>query len=98
MTGGWTDTLLTIVGRNQATLVGGRLVEMISNEDYSLYSSDLLRAFQTAEIISDRLNLNVIKDIDLREINTGIAAGKNKEWARENRKPRTTNDFDLDYP
>ncbi|KMY32363.1 hypothetical protein ACZ11_09515 [Lysinibacillus xylanilyticus] len=98
MSGGWTDTPLTEFGRKQAKTLGRKLKELVdSKDDYVLYSSDLLRALQTAEIVGRELGLDVIKDKSLREINTGVAAGKTKDWARENRNPRTRNGFDLDY-
>ncbi|KTD85762.1 histidine phosphatase family protein [Paenibacillus etheri] len=97
MSGGWTDTPLTDLGRKQADLIGLSLLKKINHEEYVLYSSDLLRAKQTAEIIGMQLSLKVIENSDLREINTGIAAGKTKDWARENRNPRKGSEFDLDY-
>ncbi|WP_025692875.1 histidine phosphatase family protein [Paenibacillus zanthoxyli] len=96
MTGGWTDTPLTELGRKQAEIIGNKLSECINSKEYTLYSSDLLRAAQTAKIIGEQLSFEVILDHNLREINTGVAAGKSKEWARENRKPRGEA-FDLDY-
>jgi len=96
MTGGWTDTPLTEFGRTQSGKIAIKLRELI-DEGYSLYSSDLLRAKQTAEIIGRYLNLGIIEDKGLREINTGIAAGKTKEWARANRNPKLAEGFDLDY-
>ena len=97
MSGGWTDTPLTEAGRKQAEMIGEKLINYVDYNDYVLYSSDLLRASQTAEIIGTKLRLNVIQDKGLREINTGVAAGKTKEWARANRQPRTRSGFDLDY-
>lgn len=97
MSGGWTDTPLTKLGRKQAELIGEKLKEFVDDNDFALYSSDLLRAAQTAEIIGTHLGLDVIQDNALREINNGIAAGKTKDWARENRKPRIRSGFDLDY-
>lgn len=98
MSGGWTDTPLTEFGRKQAEIVGIKIKELIDNdEDYTLYSSDLLRAAQTAEIVGKELELKVIQDEKLREINTGIATGKTKDWARENRNPRIRSGFDLDH-
>ncbi|MCB2343067.1 histidine phosphatase family protein [Clostridium estertheticum] len=64
---------------------------------FTIYSSDLMRAKQTANIVARHLNLNVIEEIDLREINTGVAAGKTKNWAREHRNPRLIKEFYLDY-
>lgn len=98
MSGGWTDTPLTDLGRKQAKLIGDKLKkEIVDINEYAFYSSDLLRAAQTAEIIGNQTNLKVIKNKGLREINTGVAAGKTKDWARENRIPRKSSGFDLDY-
>ncbi|GIN84225.1 hypothetical protein J6TS2_06110 [Heyndrickxia sporothermodurans] len=57
MSGGWTDTPLTDLGKTQA------------------------------EIVGTHLDLDVMQDKGLYEINTGVAAGKTKDWARTNRKP-----------
>jgi len=97
MTGGWTDTPLTDLGMEQAELIGLKLKEDINGEKYILYSSDLRRAKQTAEIIGKHLKLEVIENIGLREINTGVAAGKTKDWAKKNRKLRSSDGFDMDY-
>lgn len=69
----------------------------MGKNDYSLYASDLLQASQTADIVGALLGLEVIREKGLREINTGVAAGKTKEWARANRNPRAKNGFDSDY-
>jgi len=97
MSGGWTDTPLTELGRYQAEKIGERLKGFVEKNDYALYSSDLLRASQTADIVGAQLNLDVILEKDFREINSGIAAGKTKEWANSNRNPRAKDEFDLDY-
>ncbi|MEK5038371.1 histidine phosphatase family protein [Sporosarcina sp. FSL K6-3457] len=78
MSGGWTDSPLTEVGRKQAEIVGGKLKELIDNNVYTLYSSDLLRASQTAEIVGTQLGLNVIQDKGLREIKYWRCSRKNK--------------------
>ncbi|MDF2937345.1 MAG: Phosphoglycerate mutase [Paenibacillaceae bacterium] len=70
---------------------------MINRDEFTIYASDLLRAKQTAEIIGGKLELAVHEEDQLREINTGEAAGKTKEWARQNRNPRTSDGFDIDY-
>lgn len=97
MSGGWTDTPLTELGRKQAEIIGGKLKGLIEQNDFTLYSSDLLRASQTADFVGAQLGLEVIQDQGLREINTGVATGKTKDWARANRNPKTKSGFDLDY-
>lgn len=59
MTGGWTDTPLTELGRRQAGCIGKRLSNEILSTEYTMYSSDLLRASQTADIIAQHLALKV---------------------------------------
>jgi len=97
LTGGWTDTPLTDLGRKQAESIALRLKENTYFGEYLLYSSDLQRAKQTADIIGSALEKEVIENTELREINNGIAAGKTKGWARENRNPLPSTGFDIDY-
>lgn len=97
MSGGWTDTPLTELGQKQAHLIADKLNERIDSSEYLLYSSDLLRASQTAGVIGALLGLRVIERSGLREINTGVATGKTKEWARAHQNPATGDGFDLDY-
>lgn len=97
MTGGWTNSPLTELGKNQAERTGLKLKKDLDGESYTIYSSDLIRAKQTADIVAKHLNQNVIEEMVLREINNGVAAGKTKDWAREQRNPRLSKEFDLDY-
>jgi len=97
MSGGWTDTPLTELGRNQAYLIGTKLKESIKSEEYSLYTSDLLRAKQTAEIIGEVLELQLIQNKHLREMNTGEAIGKTKYWAKKHQNPMPGTTFDIDH-
>jgi len=98
MTGGWTDTPLTSLGIQQAERIAARLHNELSDiSSFTLISSDLLRASQTAGIIAEKLQLPVQYNQALREINTGIAIGKTREWANANRNPRKNNNFDFDY-
>ncbi|MGI6091390.1 MAG: alpha-ribazole phosphatase [Veillonellaceae bacterium] len=65
---GQTDIALTEKGLEQAQMVAKRL----ANESISaIYSSDLSRAFATAEIIAAKHNLQVIGVPELREISFG---------------------------
>jgi len=97
MTGGWADTLLKSFGKRQAQQIGERLKSKINPKEFLFYSSDLKRAWQTAEIIGDLLHLKPIADAGLREINTGEAVGKTKQWANEHRNPRKVSENYLEY-
>ena len=65
---GHTDTPLNDFGRRQARLLAAQLTE---DELDAVYSSDLARARETAEIVGERLHLPVVLDADLRERNWG---------------------------
>ena len=73
--GGWTDTQLTTKGRRQAKLVAQRLAGDLENRDVKLFSSDLIRAVDTAKEICDALNLRLNIVEGLREIHLGEATG-----------------------
>lgn len=69
---GHSDTPLNITGIAQAELAAESLV----GRDYAaIYSSDLRRARTTAEIIAQRLGMEVILDPRLREVNFGAWEG-----------------------
>ncbi|MEW8995595.1 histidine phosphatase family protein [Clostridium sp.] len=85
MIGSWTDWDLTNLGKEQANNIGIKLKEELSkNSVYVMYSSDLKRAKQTAEIVAKHLNLKPIINEALRERNLGSAVGKSVQWLREN--------------
>ena len=70
---GQNDIPLTEKGIKQANSIANRLV----NENIDkIYSSDLKRAYETALIIGDRLNLDVTKMKEFREMNFGVWEGK----------------------
>jgi|HigsolmetaAR201D_1030396.scaffolds.fasta_scaffold08952_2 broad specificity phosphatase PhoE len=69
---GETEEALTEVGRWQAQCVAQRLVDQGIQ---ALYTSPLLRAWETATIIGDWLNLQPEKVPEIRELNTGEASG-----------------------
>ena len=52
MVGSWTDWELTDLGKQQADSIGRKLKAELEGKDFIIYSSDLMRARQTAEIIS----------------------------------------------
>ena len=82
LTGGWTDTPLTELGIEQAMNVGRRIRGII-DEDYTIYSSDLLRVQQTAQYIGEFLIKEPILESGLRERNYGIAKDHTSEWLME---------------
>lgn len=58
MAGSWKDWELTKLGVEQAERIGRKLSEEIKGEGYVMYSSDLLRAKQTADIIAGYLEIS----------------------------------------
>jgi broad specificity phosphatase PhoE len=73
---GYSPVPLSAHGRQQAALVAERLVSV---RPQVLYSSDILRAQETAEIIGQRLGLPVQPCVGLREWNVGTWVGKPAE-------------------
>jgi 2,3-bisphosphoglycerate-dependent phosphoglycerate mutase len=65
---GHTDRPLTDYGRKQAR---GLADDLADEELEAIYSSDLARARETAEIVGERLGLPVVLDPDLREKDWG---------------------------
>ena len=51
MIGSWTDWELSELGVNQAKNIGEKLKAELEGKEFVMYSSDLLRAKQTAEIV-----------------------------------------------
>jgi 2,3-bisphosphoglycerate-dependent phosphoglycerate mutase len=71
---GHTDRPLSDYGRRQAQQLAG---ELENEELEAIYSSDLARAHETAEIVGERLGLPVVLDPDLREKDWGTWEGLN---------------------
>lgn len=84
MVGSWTDWDLSEVGIQQANNIGKNLSNQLSDNNYVLYSSDLLRAKHTAEIIGRYLQVEPIFIAKLRERNLGKCVGKSVQWLRDN--------------
>jgi broad specificity phosphatase PhoE len=98
MVGGWTDWELTEWGKIQAYAIGRGLRKEIANpQDYVMYSSDLIRARQTAEIVGKHLGLTPILRNELREIYFGSATGKSMSWKKEHDTSYTKGDSILEY-
>lgn len=77
---GHIDIPLNETGRAQARLVGIRLAAFRAT---ALYSSDLLRAYETAQIIGETTGLRVMQKPGLREINFGVWQGLSSPQIRE---------------
>ena len=86
--GGWTNLNLTEEGKIQADNIGINLKNKFENDKYIIYSSDLLRAKTTAEIIAKYTGTRPIYRQDLREQCFGIATNQTQQWFREHRSER----------
>lgn len=84
MVGSWTDWELSELGVQQANRIGEKLKAELSEKKFVMYSSDLLRAKQTAENIGKYLGLTPILRTELRERNLGKCCGKSVKWLRDN--------------
>lgn len=84
MVGSWTDWRLTGKGRAQAERIAQRLLPHLAEKRWTLYSSDLLRAQETAAPLAEMLGVTPILRPELRERNLGPAVGKSVQWLREN--------------
>ncbi|MBD3280267.1 hypothetical protein GF389_01955 [Candidatus Dojkabacteria bacterium] len=81
--GGWADYDLTEKGRMQAAECAGKITSLNENFEIVL-SSPLKRAFQAAEIISNRIGLETevfdyLKERNLNGILTGLVRSEAKE-------------------
>lgn len=86
MVGSWTDWDLTELGKQQTNKIGEKLKSEISYNNSVIYTSDLKRTKQTAQIIGIHLNLIPVLKKELRERNLGKCCGKSVEWLRENKE------------
>lgn len=84
MVGSWTDWELSELGVNQAKNIGEKLKTELDGRKFVMYSSDLLRAKQTAENVGEHLGIIPILKSELRERNLGKCCGKSVQWLREN--------------
>ncbi|MCH5265456.1 MAG: histidine phosphatase family protein [Lachnospiraceae bacterium] len=93
------DVELDEAGRKQAALVGERLKTYGLEK---LYSSELIRARETAEIIGKKIGLSCEVLPDIQEIHFGGFTGKTDEAIREQyadfRRERSLHQADLPYP
>jgi broad specificity phosphatase PhoE len=78
--GGHSPTPLSELGRSQAELTARTLAKENVN---AIYTSDLLRAVQTAEPLAKLLNLPIVKTSAFRERNVGVLEGKTFDESKE---------------
>ena len=78
--GGWSSSPLTENGIRQSKMLADKLVYKNIDID-KIYTSDLSRAYQTAEVIAEKYHLQPIKSTELREVNNGLLAGMKNEVA-----------------
>ena len=84
MVGSWTDWPLTETGCAQAERIARRLLPHLAGKKWTIYSSDMTRAVQTAAPLAETLGIVPILRSELRERNLGAAVGKSVQWLREN--------------
>lgn len=73
---GNTDIDLNARGREQATRLGAAVGKSHTSEPvHAIYSSDLSRAFDTAQAVANKVGLRVKPDVGLRERGFGIFEG-----------------------
>lgn len=95
--GGWYDTSLTDLGKQQANKVGAFFAETLRSYDVLIFSSDLRRAAETANIIAANFNQEVTLEPGLREISYGDAEGKPQTWLDDRIVPQPTDGKRLDH-
>lgn len=84
MVGSWTDWDLSELGIQQADNIGRKLSKELENKQFVMYSSDLLRAKHTAEIVGSYLGIEPVLRTELRERNLGKCVGKSVQWLLDN--------------
>lgn len=84
MVGSWTDWDLSDLGKEQAKHIGEKMSKEFAGWNFVMYSSDLKRAKQTAELVGQSLGVCPILAPELRERNLGKCVGKSVQWLRDN--------------
>lgn len=88
LVGGWFDSSLTERGQHQAALLAGRLRALVPDATpVEVFSSDLTRATQTANAISNRFGVSPTLVPGLREKSYGDAEGRPQAWLDERFQP-----------
>jgi probable phosphoglycerate mutase len=81
LVGGWHDSSLTPAGAEAAAAIATALRNAVPDgSEVELYSSDLRRAWQTAEAVAGRFGMKPVEDRRLREKSYGEAEGRPQAW------------------
>jgi len=82
--GGWHDSSLTANGEVHAQHIAEALAERVGpSTNVEVYSSDLVRASESAKVIATRFGVGVIPMERLREKSYGEAEGRPQSWLDE---------------
>lgn len=84
MIGSWTDWDLSVKGIQQAENIAQHLGKEVQDRNFSIYSSNLKRARQTAEIIIKKMGGDIKIMQELKERSLGRAIGRSVQWLKEN--------------
>lgn len=97
--GGWYDTGLTGLGIRHAKAVADRLRCSLAETERrpQLFSSDLLRAQETAEYVALAIGTDVRLRQELREQSLGVAEGESLDWLAEHGQPLPADGDRLHY-
>jgi probable phosphoglycerate mutase len=84
LVGGWFDSALTDRGLRHADAIAERIRELLPDDAaVELYTSDLIRAVQTARAIGQQLKVEPTVLERLREKSYGVAEGRAQSWLDE---------------
>lgn len=97
--GGWSDHGLSPMGVKQVRALAEEIAAANMNVD-CIYSSDIQRAAETAEILSRHLRCPIKYIPEMREVNNGVLAGMKNDVASEKYPGLywSTLDYDECYP
>lgn len=96
--GGWFNSTLTLNGEKQAALLSKRIADYGFNiDDSTAYSSDLLRAVQTAEILLKNSTTNLKLVNRLREMSFGTHEGMEQQEHNKIMMPKSPIGERLDH-
>ncbi|UWX53784.1 histidine phosphatase family protein [Maribacter litopenaei] len=96
--GGWFDSELTLDGKRQASQLTNRISELgFDFGTLKVYSSDLKRAAQTAQILTSGTNTPIIYDQRLREMSFGEHEGMMQSEHNKIMIPVSPNENRLDH-